>query len=85
MVAKYRGHGNNAKYEIKHLPGGGYEMIRVKQDWSVGEMVNVGFLRLRVIEVCGEAHRSYKLTSPDLSKMYAFSPYDGLHRVYEGE
>jgi len=55
------------------------------QDWSVGEMVNVGFLRLRVIEVCGEAHRSYKLSSPDLSKMYAFSPYDGLHRVYEGE
>lgn len=59
--------------------------LKKKQDWSVGEIVNVGFLKLRVIEVCGEKHRSYKLSSIDLSRMYAFSPYDGLHRIYEGE
>ena len=58
-----------------------------KQDWSVGEIVKVGFLKLRVVQVVNVqgGKQEYVLSSPDLSKMYGFSPYEGLHRIYEGE
>lgn len=55
----------------------------VKQDWTVGQMVSVGFLRLRVIETNDDG--SFTLTSPDLTKMYNFAPFKGLVRVFEGE
>lgn len=55
-----------------------------KQDWGIGKVVKVGFLRLRVIRV--RAVRDYMpdiydMESLDGSKRYEFIPHNGLTRV----
>jgi hypothetical protein len=54
-----------------------------KQNWTAGQMVDVGFLRLRVIETNDDG--SFTLVNADLSKMYNFAPFKGLTRIHEGE
>ena len=57
---------------------------RTAQDWSVGSVVRVGFLRLLVIggpeKVVGEQDR-YRLESMDGTREYEFQPHCGLVRV----
>ncbi|KKN77060.1 hypothetical protein LCGC14_0363990 [marine sediment metagenome] len=59
-------------------------ITRTKQDWSIGAIVKVGFLSLRVL-----SHRAeydglpdiYTLESIDGSRQYEFIPHNGLHRI----
>jgi hypothetical protein len=55
-----------------------------KQDWSRGSIVNVGFLKLRVLGF--EAIKDglpdiYTLESLDGRKLYEFVPHNGLTRI----
>jgi len=59
-------------------------ITRGRQDWSIGAVVKVGFLRLRVLGV--EAVKDglpdiYTLESLDSSRRYEFIPHNGLTRV----
>lgn len=60
-------------------------MIRnTKQDWSIGAVVKVGFLRLRVISahaVKDGLPDIYTLTSLDGRVSYEFVPHSGLTRL----
>lgn len=57
---------------------------RSKQQWTVGSIVKVGFLSLRVVAIVptpGDYRPDqYKLTSLDGSKTYTFTPHHGLER-----
>ena len=55
-----------------------------KQDWSIGNVVKVGFMQLRVTGI--RAVRDgmpdiYDMESLDSSKKYEFIPHNGLVRV----
>ena len=55
-----------------------------KQDWTIGSIVKVGFLKLRVTGV--KAIKDglpdiYSLTSLDGLKYYEFIPHNGLTRI----
>lgn len=55
-----------------------------RQNWKKGEVVNVGFLRLRVKTVRAEYDSLpdiYELESLDGLKQYEFIPHNGLHLV----
>lgn len=56
-----------------------------KNDWTVGGVVKVGFMRLRVIEgaraVKDFMPDIYKLESLDGKKHYEFIPHNGLRRI----
>ncbi len=57
---------------------------RSKQSWSIGSIVKVGFLSLRVLAVRAEKDwlpDIYELESLDGSKKYDFIPHNGLHRT----
>jgi hypothetical protein len=60
-------------------------MIRnTKQNWQAGSIVNVGFLKLRVISaraVKDGMPDIYTLESLDGSKRYEFIPHNGLTRI----
>lgn len=52
-----------------------------KQDWSIGSMVKVGFMVLKVLEV--KAVKDYlpdiyTLENPKTGKRYEFIPHNGL-------
>lgn len=49
-----------------------------QQDWSIGNIVKVGFLSLKVIAKTGFG---YKLESLDGTKKYEFEPHMGLYRI----
>ena len=54
---------------------------RSKQDWSVGNVVKVGFLKLRVLSaraVKDGLPDIYTLESMDGSRRYEFIPHNGL-------
>ncbi len=55
-----------------------------KQDWSVGEFVKVGFLRLRVLAKVATPGNwlpdQYALTDATGSRFYRFVPHNGLTR-----
>ena len=54
------------------------------KDWSIGSMVKVGFLSLRVISVQSIVDGLpdiYTLESVDGSKKYEFIPHNGLNRI----
>jgi G:T-mismatch repair DNA endonuclease (very short patch repair protein) len=58
--------------------------VKTTQDWTIGNVVKVGFLTLRVI-AC-EAIKDgmpdiYTLESLDSSKRYEFIPHNGLTRI----
>lgn len=57
---------------------------RTRQNWSVGSVVKVGFLSLRVLGV--EAVKDglpdiYTMESLDGTKRYEFIPHNGLRRL----
>lgn len=60
-------------------------MIRnTKQNWSIGSVVKVGFLSLRVLSVrdeCDHMPDIYTLESLDSTKQYEFIPHNGLTRI----
>jgi hypothetical protein len=60
-------------------------MRAAKQDWSVGEVVKVGFLKLRVLAKVATPGNwlpdQYALTNADGSRFYIFVPHNGLTRV----
>ncbi len=54
------------------------------KDWSIGAVVRVGFLPLRVVAVRAEKDYLpdiYTLESLDGTKRYEFIPHNGLHRL----
>ena len=62
-------------------------ITNTKQDWSIGSVVKVGFMQLRVLGV--EAINDflpdiYTLESLDGRKRYEFIPHNGLNRIYGG-
>ena len=59
-------------------------IIHSKQDWTPGQLVNVGFLRLRMIRVEAVFDGKpdiYTLESLDGSKRYEFIPHMGITRI----
>ena len=55
-----------------------------RQDWSVGNVVKVGFLDLRVLSVRAEYDSMpdiYTLESLDGKRQYEFIPHNGLMRI----
>jgi len=59
-------------------------ITKTKQDWSIGSIVKVGFLTLRVMAVRAEYDFMpdiYTLESLDSSKQYEFIPHNGLSRI----
>jgi len=60
-------------------------ITRTKQNWSVGQTVQVGFLQLRVVGVRAVKDGMpdiYTLESLDGKKKYEFIPHNGLTRIY---
>lgn len=55
------------------------------QNWSVGETVQVGFLRLRILAKVPTPGNflpdQYALTNADGSRFYRFIPHNGCERV----
>jgi hypothetical protein len=60
-------------------------ITRTRQNWSVGSLVRVGFLQLRVIAripTPGDyLPDQYGLESLDRTKFYRFTPHHGIARV----
>ena len=55
-----------------------------KQDWSVGAIVKVGFLQLRVLKmdaIYDYLPDIYTLESLDGRRTYEFIPHNGLSRI----
>jgi hypothetical protein len=55
-----------------------------KQDWAVGSVVKVGFMKLRVIGIRAEKDYLpdiYDMESLDGRKRYEFIPHNGLSAV----
>lgn len=56
-----------------------------RQHWSIGSVVRVGFLRLRVIAAIATPQDykpdQYALESLDGTKWYRFTPHHGIQRV----
>lgn len=53
-------------------------------DWTIGNVVKVGFLTLRVLSVRAEKDGLpdiYTLSSLDGTKAYEFIPHNGLNRI----
>jgi hypothetical protein len=58
---------------------------RSKQDWSIGSVVKVGFMQLRVTGIRAVKDFMpdiYDMESLDGAKRYEFIPHNGLTRVY---
>jgi hypothetical protein len=59
--------------------------MSARQDWNVGEVVRVGFLRLRVLAKIATPGNylpdQYALTNADGSRFYRFIPHNGLARM----
>lgn len=60
-------------------------ITRTRQDWTIGAVVKVGFLSLRVVgarATPGDYRPDvYELESLDGSKRYEFTPHHGLERI----
>lgn len=58
-------------------------ITRTRQNWSIGEWVKVGFMRLQVISFRAEYDGLpdiYTLTSA-IGKKYEFIPHNGLYAI----
>jgi hypothetical protein len=59
-------------------------MATAKQDWAVGEVVKVGFLRLRVLAKVATPGNwlpdQYAMTDASGERFYRFIPHNGLTR-----
>jgi hypothetical protein len=59
-----------------------------KQNWSIGETVKVGFLKLRVVDACAVKDGLpdiYLLESLDATKQYRFIPHHGITKLEADE
>ena len=59
-------------------------ITRSPQNWTIGNMVKVGFLSLRVLAVRAEFDGLpdiYTLANQDGTKLYEFVPHHGLTRI----
>jgi hypothetical protein len=59
-------------------------ITRTKQDWSIGSVVKVGFMKLKVVGIRAEYDYMpdiYDLED-DKGRRYEFVPHNGLSRVY---
>lgn len=59
-------------------------ITRSKQDWSIGAVVKVGFLKLRITgakAVKDGLPDIYSLESLDGKRQYEFIPHNGLTRI----
>jgi hypothetical protein len=59
-------------------------ITKTKQNWQIGAVVKVGFLKLRIISARAEYDGLpdiYTLESIDGSKKYEFIPHNGLNRI----
>lgn len=69
-------------YRTSRIGGGGlyngYTTPKAKQDWTVGEIVNVGFVR--GLEVIRKASGTYVLWQALTDRFYTFQPHLGLSR-----
>ncbi len=58
---------------------------KAKQDWTIGNIVKVGFLNLKITGIGTETsqygHTVYCLESLKGDKRYKFSPHEGLEKV----
>lgn len=52
-------------------------ITKTTQNWSIGNTVSVGFLRLKIVDICGS---TYKLESTK-GIAYEFTPYTGIVRI----
>ena len=69
-------------YRTPTIAGGGlrngYATPRAKQDWTIGEVVSVGFVRnLEVIKNVGDRFVLWQATA---NRFYSFRPHLGLSR-----
>lgn len=67
-------------YRASRAAGGGlyngYSTPKAKQDWSVGSVVNVGFLK--GLTVLAKENGIYSLKQTATGKNYTFEPHVGL-------
>lgn len=59
-------------------------IINTRQNWSVGQVLRVGFLSLRVVSVRSERDYLpdiYTLESMNGERKYEFIPHNGLERI----
>ena len=52
-----------------------------KHKLSIGHIVQVGFLKLRIINIRAVYEDIYEMESLDSKTKYEFIPHDGLHRI----
>lgn len=59
----------------------GYYAPKAKQEWTPGDVVNVGFVKgLEVVEKVGS---DFRLWNPANGKKYVFTPHMGLNAGWE--
>ena len=59
-------------------------ITKTTQKWETGQVVKVGFMKLRVLSARAEKDYLpdiYTLESLDGTKKYEFIPHNGLHRI----
>lgn len=56
----------------------GYATPRAKQDWTIGEVVNVGFVK--GLEVVKKANGAYLLWQANTNRFYVSRPHMGVTR-----
>lgn len=59
-------------------------VTNTRQNWDIGQVVKVGFMTLRVLDVRAEFDGLpdiYTLESIDHSRKYEFIPHNGLVRI----
>jgi len=56
----------------------GYVTPKAKQDWSIGSLVNIGFVK--GLEVLSKIEGSYSLRQASTGRDYTFTPHVGLVR-----
>lgn len=69
-------------YRAPRSAGGGlyngYVTPKRKQDWTIGEVVNVGFIK--GLEVIKKVGATYVLWQPQTNRFYSFRPHVGIVR-----
>lgn len=59
-------------------------ITRTKQNWNIGNIVSVGFMKLKVVGVRAEYDFMpdiYELVDEKNNRKYEFIPHNGLSRV----
>ena len=70
-------------YRTSKIGGGGslngYIAPRAKQEWAIGSVVNVGFVKgLRVVS---KVNGAFRLVQDATGRAYSFEPHIGLGRL----